>query len=313
MLKFNTPYNNTSVPKTGAKPKGKTGLSLGHQVKKSKQDAKLKLTPPSECPLWEPEIDPKIDKITLTINQFTEEAKKQTFEVLKTQAEGGGGADLGKMKNGYSNNFRFKLDANSETFLVSIYPYNSTKYAFARVEFNPSHIGKAGVEELLYGWFEFLFPDGVASIYEHARVSRLDFAVDIVGLDIKDLMVISNYNVRSTVFASDGFPESIYLGAPGSKNQWRIYNKLSQLHHLGKEFSAAHQITRVERVLRNVGMFRNLHKMKNPLRSLQLGRYDTPIEEVPDWQWAQFCAHARETTPQAALARTPKEWRELFL
>ena len=262
------------------------------------------------CSTGTTDIVLKIDKLSLTLSAYTQKEEKEMIGAALQLVDGGWGQKV-YLRNGYKLNILVPLPPTNERVLYSWVPTIASRPYF-RIEFNPSKLQTEGIAELIYCDIVLLLNLGAGELYGRAKVSRIDIAIDLGGVSIKNLLVFSDYAVRSTKYDRSGDLETIYLGSQKSPAQTRIYDKVAEMIAKGLTVSSAHPITRIERVARNKGLLKNLAKMKNPLSTLHLGFPANKPDGIPTHTWAMFCSYAREHTTQAALAMLPKSERGKF-
>ncbi|MBK0399065.1 hypothetical protein H0I76_07680 [Limibaculum sp. M0105] len=257
-----------------------------------------------------PQIAMSIDKISLTLPITSAATKGAIWNVVKVQEE------LGYVKktyskNGYSYNAFLSLDVSKEPALLSLYP-NKKEYSFVRLEFNPAKMGKDGVEELLLAHMEYILPGGPEQLFQSARVSRLDIAIDLLGIGIKNTLFYSNYAVRSGFYKRNGYLETLYLGSPKSNRQTRIYDKKKEMAKNEIQSESSVPMTRIERVVKHGGPLKELASWEDPFGTLQLCMLSDAPPSIAPWLWRMFCSAANQTTPQATLAQLPPAKKTAF-
>jgi hypothetical protein len=256
------------------------------------------------------EIFMQIDKITLTTSGYSADKKQWMLSAADDLLDTNWGQPL-KLRNGYRQSARVFPAKTIEPIYFSWDPYHENA-AFFRLEFNPAKMGPAAVENLINHAVEPLLQHGVAEFHSKAKLSRVDIAIDVIGIPISRLLVVSSYAVRSTKIDRFGNLETIYLGDSASQAQTRIYDKLAEMISKGKVLEHQLPVTRIERVSRNGPYLKNLMQMKNPLASLKFGLIGKPPQHLAEHEYDMFLALGRELTPQGALMKIPKAKRSIY-
>lgn len=179
----------------------------------------------------------------------------------------------------------------------------------------PVDLGPQGMDELHIQLMSIL-PDGWAYMVQHARVTRIDIAVDLPGVTMDDFVILPQQAMTVSTWKSKGPLESVYVGK-SKGNQTRIYSRSQKRLAKKQSWDGAPEV-RVERKLINLKdvTLLDLHVMTNPFASVAL------IDNVPGpppllgakkhWQWSLFrdSVHVRGLT--AALALLPSAQRTQF-
>jgi hypothetical protein len=259
-----------------------------------------------------PQLIQMIDKLSLTLSGYDQAEKTETMARALDFKDQGWASQV-YLRNGYSLSLRLLPHHLPSSVVISLLPKMPSR-PFMRIEFNPSKMGKDSIFDLYHGELALLLCGGLPELHEKARISRIDYALDIVGVDLQELLLASSYSVRSMKYDRHGRMETLYLGNPKSATQTRIYDKVAQSKNSGEAMSTSTTpITRVERVLRNAGLLRNIHKLKNPFSTLVVGATNQVNSNIPSHQWRMFWSYVREHTAQAALAILPPSERKKFL
>jgi hypothetical protein len=121
-----------------------------------------------------------------------------------------------------------------------------------------------------------------------------------VSLD--SITITPNGPLRTTVYKRSGNIETIYLGAPKSANQWRIYDKAVELKSKGIAVACG-TLVRFERRIRTNIKVENLHKLKNPFATISVGMLPACPTHINAKRWAMFCdsVHMRGVGPALSL------------
>ena len=259
-----------------------------------------------------PQLAQMIDKLSLTLSGYDQAEKTEIMAIALTLKDHGWAQQI-YLRNGYALNLRLLPHLVHSSAIISLHPKIPSR-PHMRIEFNPSKMGSESIFDLYQGELAMLLSGGLPELHEKARISRIDYALDIVGVDLQELLIASSYSVRSMKFDRHGRMQTLYLGSPKSATQTRIYDKVAQMKASGEVLlPPTTPITRVERVIRNAGLLRNIHKLKNPLSTLVVGATNKESLNIPCHQWRMFSSYAREHTVQAALAILPLSERKKFV
>ena len=193
-----------------------------------------------------------IDKISFTCNPvigrpaFVAHAK-QVQQVFQ---------ERGQVKNAYNiQGFRYRssyrlVNGGNQIALCQLDPVQEKVAAF-RMEYNPANLA-TGDGKVLKEHLQGLFLDEYHAVMSHARITQIDVAVDIANVQMGELLVSERRRRKSAVwgkeFDRNGALETVYLGAPRSDEQIRVYNKEVQLRVSGGP-DLGYRLTRVEAVL----------------------------------------------------------------
>jgi hypothetical protein len=188
-----------------------------------------------------------------------------------------------------------------QSAIIQLAPRDS-RMNFLRLEFNPNHPGPAQehpflmLEDILRRvWPAF----SSAPVLERARVSRVDFAVDIHDVHIDRLGIChSTRSVSSRIFERGGQTTGIYLGARKSKHYVAIYDKKVEASDC-RGITLERECTRVESCSRDIGRLSALSNMRNPFELFTLHLYP-PYNQV-DHEHVHFFDSCRYRGVQAAL------------
>lgn len=179
-----------------------------------------------------------------------------------------------------------------------------------RIEFNPSKLGAEGVCDLLdlvhaatHGMLH------VGAYLHDTHVTRIDVAVDIVGLSVCELIITGkSEDKRVHYYGSDGSLESVYLhkkilakksdqAKPSSRKLGvliaRIYDRRRELIANGAapDFGAC-DVTRVEISKSRFGNTKQaligLPSLKNPLMKVHVGQATSAAPSDHQWKWLEY-------------------------
>jgi hypothetical protein len=115
-----------------------------------------------------------------------------------------------------------------------------------RLEFNPSKLGPWGLTSL-HGTLGTVVEGGWKAFVKDAQISRLDVAVDLVGVRITKLKIVPQKAVVSQTWSSSKGKLLTYQWGNPTGSYTQIYNKTEEMKSREIEVS---QITRFDRRLR---------------------------------------------------------------
>jgi hypothetical protein len=156
---------------------------------------------------------------------------------------------------------------------VSIQPKFSG-ISYMRVELNPAQ-GYIGYFSVL---MDKILPGGYLQLIAHGRCTRIDAAVDVVGVNINSLLVTYPKMRRTKGFYNNGKLETYTLGVKQGKTEICVYDKASQIkylnatHHLKLEVPNK-TITRIEVRSRKGRPLKHLAKAPNFFKEVLIASY----------------------------------------
>lgn len=182
-----------------------------------------------------------------------------------------------------------------------------------RISFNPRKLRPSGFETLVQIFTDPTGPFSIKPILQTARVTRLDIAVDLVGLQTSEVVVFHpNQGKRSMYVGKDGVLETINIhrkvlpSKPSGNAFIRIYDRVRERRDHGKPppFGPA-PVTRVE-------LNKRVNFSKNLLADIL--KFDDPFKELRVGYVADQMASSASWAIYHALLRTvPREIAEYFL
>jgi hypothetical protein len=150
-----------------------------------------------------------------------------------------------------------------------------------------------------------------ADIVANGKVTRVDIAVDIVGVHLADLLITTKNAGKQHWYLSDkGKLETGYLAMTTSdKNaKWTTYNKRQQLkdslHPPATQAYGGLSHTRVEYRATPMKTFPSLGSIKNPFTEISLAYPNAP-KGVKPYAWTFFIDSCMRRGQPAALAMLP--------
>ena len=196
------------------------------------------------------------------------------------------------------------LDSTIHRINTQFFPLDADNHAFGRFEFNPWKLGEQGLTEFASNT-ECLFYDGYEFIQEHAKVTRVDVAIDLHGIEVEDVQMTLAHKANSQKYSFDGETQTIYAGSSKGQ-QFKAYNKLSQL-----KLTSDLPVTRLEYKLTPQIPLHKLHTLSNPFKNVQIGNppAKAPIG-VEKWLWRTIRDSIAQRGTTAALNGLPPELRQ---
>ncbi len=264
---------------------------------------------------FEPFVAPiVIDKISIVLQVPTEMDKKAIVQFLLHGLEDTeSGFQKAYPNNTYANAFTLSIKAplsGTDCVLIQANPVKKTN-AFLRVEFNPSKAGTSGMDLLRQHCAAFLDYD-YTTLVKAGRVTRMDVAMDLMGIRLDDLAARSVKLKKSTVHSAvDGGTETVYLGATKGNRRIRIYDKGKQLGETGQKLPSF-PVTRVEAELRNVCMLRNIPALGNPFTDVGIWYLPEANFAGEDHIWRMFLDSVSRRGLRSALKQIPDSYRQPF-
>ena len=208
----------------------------------------------------------------------------------------------------YCFNSMIYPDAAVHGALLQIGPKNKNgKNPFIRIEFNPNKLGSHGVLTLFSDLTSFI-PDSYEYLWKHAKVTRIDIAVDLHGKKVGEVRFLNKWGTTERIIGTGGEIETIYVGKSTS-SQTKIYNK-------AKEAKLPHDvvITRVERSIRTQLPLKNLIKLPNKFQHLALADVlPAKPANVETHIWEMFSDSVEKRGPASALNLLPKPLRKVVV
>jgi hypothetical protein len=266
-------------------------------------------------------LKPFIDKITILSKIGDPIAKKALIQGFNGDAEDGGKySSASTFKTGnvsYESSVLLAVPASGHRVLIQVGPKKKDTAHDLRLEFNPAALGEAGMAYLKYelenqvvGALDF------KHIMETGSVSRVDIAVDVVGIRIDALDIRYLGKGKSHwYFSASGEPETGYYGISptpkGKKNApFVTYNKRKQLKETGSsgddELYNGLSHTRIEYHATPFKKFGQLKTIPNPFKEISLA-YPRQPKGVSLHAWQFFMDACHRRGHQTAIARLPTE------
>ena len=192
----------------------------------------------------------------------------------------------------------------------------ATGHNFARrvrLEFNPSKLGFWGLKSL-HGILSYMIEGGWQQFVKRGRISRLDVAVDLVGVRMTKLKIVPPKAVVSQTWNSPKGKLLTYQWGKPKGSCTQIYNKTAEMESRGIAVSGP-QVTRFERRLKQPACksLTKLAGLENPFAGFVL---TTTMPEAPGdgpaYVWPLFCDSVKVRGLHAALQLLPEHKRPVY-
>lgn len=261
---------------------------------------------------------PLIDKITITL-PYPNSAYKDsvlhggsqdyntTFQQAVYDAVNDGNVFKPAQWRGYKLAYCLSLKETYSKPLIQIFPKETSWAHVARVEFNPTKLGAAGLEELGFTLGMLFFGD-LDYVWKHGRVTRLDVAIDLHNVTLSELHFLKSWGTTQKSFSQDGQIETVYLGKSTSQ-QTKIYDKCAQLGIQGTQ-----PVTRIERQLKLNSSLHKITDVSFPFKHLTLvENWPKAPDGIEPWLWGMIADSIEVRGPVATLANLPNDLQKKAL
>jgi hypothetical protein len=258
-------------------------------------------------------LKPILDKIAITYMINDQDLLESVYQGLKYDV-----AD-GKFKNAtqfQTGAVKYKASVNlivsGEPVLIQAGPMKKTGLAHNfRLEFNPHKLAVSGIA-VLKDELESLIGEGLSytDIITKGQVTRLDIAVDLVGVRIDDLDIrISAKGKSHWYYSQEGEAETGYFGLKKANAPWKAYNKRRQLKETGTghegQLYGGLSHTRLEFHAVPKKSVPQLVDFKNPFADISLAVPVAP-KGVEPHEWQFFLDSCQRRGHDAAIAMLPE-------
>ena len=182
-----------------------------------------------------------------------------------------------------------------------------------RLEFNPSKLGFDGLKDM-HAILSTMMDGGWQLFVNHGGISRLDVAVDLVGVRMTKLKIVPPKAVVSQTWNSPKGKLLTYQWGKPKGSYTQIYNKTAEMAARGVPVSGP-QVTRFERRLKQPACkwLTKLADLENPFAGFVL---TTTMPEAPDdgpaYVWPLFCDSVSVRGLHAALQLLPEHKRPVY-
>jgi hypothetical protein len=266
--------------------------------------------------IWVPKCTPLfIDKLSMTLHVSDSEKMKVMADFVEVIDSFYGGK-LWESKNYHRNK---KVYIDDEYILFQCGPKQKGSNWF-RVEYNPAKVDPAEVATLV----DLVIPGGYQELIKYGRITRIDFAINVKWLKVRDLYFYYPSLSVSKISLKSGSIQSAYLGSDDGVNQFVFYDKVAEimsknnkLGQLYKKEVPMQPLTRVEWRYRPklICTFDNLLKgTKNSYEKLSLCMV-TDVPKVPATDYEATIRQVFELGKyvglQQALFAVPKHQRKM--
>jgi len=260
-------------------------------------------------------LKPIIDKISITYIGDPN-LTPVLVQNLKQETEAGVCWQMAPWKNGpvlYQATADLVTPAGGSVARLQVGPKKKGLSYTLRLEFNPTALGKPGIA-FLKQQLEALVLDGLsfAKVMTDGRVTRLDVAVDIVGVNISDLLVnVQTSGKQHWYYSANGKQETGYFGiVKGDNNaKWKAYNKRQQLKDTTEtpvaQADGGLSHTRLEYTYTPMKPLPLLGDLPNRFTEVSVA-YPTAPKGIKHHDWAFFVDSCSRRGEAAALALMPE-------
>lgn len=193
-----------------------------------------------------------------------------------------------------------------------------------RIEFNPSKLGPQAMWELASIWEEIDFHNfPLPSLMSDARITRIDVAIDCIGLSPVDIIVYNKdvWKVWSATSPKEGVQTAnhykssgIYKSpsvSPKRRADLMVYDKREEQLAKGIEpIYGEQEHTRIELSLNTKSLLKSLKTRPYPFETWNIRR--TLVSDPPfdDWLWKLVLDSARYRGINAAYSLVPENLRK---
>lgn len=180
-----------------------------------------------------------------------------------------------------------------------------------RLEMNPRKLGKKGFKVLLAILNDPSGPFSCKALLKAARVTRVDIAVDVEGVQTSDIVAMhAIQQQRSLYMGADGLLESFYIhgkptkAKPAGKVLLSIYDRVRERQKKGKPAPfGPSPVTRIE-ITKSPKAPHNsladLAKLTDPFAKIRVG-YVMDQGAAPEGWWRQYVSLRRTNTHEQAV------------
>ncbi len=254
------------------------------------------------------------DKLSFVIQYKTTAERdyvRHRLKHLKYDGQGHYAHDYGRAKYRLGMKFYVEQAERVDTMIIQADPKMYSDH-FLRVEYKPVSADPGTVFWLL----DQILPDGWSDIAAHAKCTRFDATVDVVGIDIPTLLAYYPGMLLSRLFCKGGRVETVDLGAYDGDKHVSLYDKRAEIKHWNAKHSIKKPIptipvTRIEIALRPSLTFEALVQISNPFAGLNI--YTAPpVAEAETVLFQLFLKTAQLGGLQQALLALPEKERKQF-
>lgn len=215
---------------------------------------------------------------------------------------------------GFSRAFKLVLDSIPSSSHWPHYQYAIGEHGIykVRIELIPKDLGPEGMYDL-HACLAPILPDGWKTFIHAGKVTRIDIALDVDGLDMGDFMIMPPQCLNIARRYSKGFLHTVELGLP-SGNQTCIYDRYQKrlAKGQGKKFGPC---VRFERRLKGqVIALSDLPNLPNPFAHLEMVQPNLkrPALEKSLSKWEMFRHTALAVGQENALRLLNPKRRTMY-
>lgn len=217
----------------------------------------------------------------------------------------------GKVTNQKGRSPHYKVNARVElakdVYITLQTAPRSPGTAPVRLEFNPAKVSKSNLDSLQEIWSDIEFDNlEFPSLLQDARVTRLDIAIDCIGLRPVDVFVFNtkvwktwvttdqSFGVATAYYHASGGTKKNATVSPKSRADLMVYDK--RLEQIAKQTAPIYgekEHTRIEISLRKKCLLKALETMPFPFEGWHIRR--TLVSDPPyePWIWTLVLDSAR--------------------
>lgn len=223
---------------------------------------------PTQSPSTEIVPQVKLDRLTICFSDANQENVESTCKLLWQDAIHKQVPGIKVKKNArYAVSAMIPLpylksqdDVHTVCFEAGPHVPSNPSY---RLDFNPSRMSPAGIDELKVLIESIIDPTSL-EFFRAGRVTRLDAAIDILGVLLDEVIVRSAKKRKHGVYTDHaGKPETVYLGTPRSARTV-AYNRIVN----------GEPSLRIERRLKPMCAGKDVAAIANPFLAVQLNAID---------------------------------------
>ncbi|WP_112663426.1 hypothetical protein [Microvirga flavescens] len=265
-------------------------------------------------------LRPKIDKVSITYSMWDlteshaemmklqQHVEQALWDAADQDVSAFKPAPLGKSPSRYKTNIIWHGTPSEGGILIQAHPKSKKVKHFFRFEFNPSTLSKASIAGFFEEWAELSIQAGsLEDILKNGTITRLDIAVDVVGVSIFNLLFRGGEAHKSfAYFAESGPVQSVYLNYKPKKkpSDTKGYNKRKELEETGKlPAYGGIPYSRIEVTRKTALPIPKLGTLPNKLMGISVASPNSYRPEGMESQtWTWFLDSVRHRGEKAALA-----------
>ena len=174
------------------------------------------------------------DKVEFTV-ALSAKALSKLISILKSQKKKSKCVSHITFEEPSKTKFRSAYTiTKGESSLIVFYDTVNRNNAKMKISYNPDKVHKQHLDNLI-SIIAFVTKNRFNQLINKARITRVDFAIDIIGIHISDLLLNKTRTEYHRVYlTSDNVIEAIVFGADGY-NRLTMYDKLAEQLHRATE------------------------------------------------------------------------------